>query len=125
MRPNFDAPYVFWGRAAFAAVVLFWRNSQTTDHESGGVVLQKAHAEAAFCRQRAEENRRMAEQPGDPALKQTYLDLEQRWARLAQSYEDSEQYIRFTAQLACTLDAIKIRKRPAPADAAAQSRPSL
>ena len=88
------------------------RNSKITDHESGGVVLQKAHAEAAFCHQRAEENRRMAEQAGDPALKETYLDLERRWATLALSYADSEQYIRFTAQLACTLDEIKIKEVP-------------
>jgi hypothetical protein len=67
-------------------------------------LLQKAQAEAAFCHQRAEENRRMAEQPGDPALKETYLDLERRWARLALSYEDPEQYIHLTAQLACAQD---------------------
>jgi hypothetical protein len=81
-----------------------WRNFQTTDHESGGVVLQKVQADAAFCHQRAAENRRMAEQPGDPALKENYLDLERRWARLALSYEDPEQYIQLTAQLACALD---------------------
>jgi hypothetical protein len=90
----------------------YLRNSKITDHESGGVVLQKAHAEAAFCHQRAEENRRMAEQAGDPALKEIYLDLERRWERLALSYADSEQYIRFTAQLACTLDEIKIKEMP-------------
>jgi hypothetical protein len=67
----------------------------------------KAHADVAFCYQRAEQIRRMAERLGDPALRNSYLDLEQRWVRLALSYEDSEQYIRFTAELACTLDEMK------------------
>ena len=70
-------------------------------------MLQKAHADAAFCHQRAIENRRMAEQAGDPALKEIYLDLERRWARLAQSYADPEQYIQFTAQVACALDELR------------------
>lgn len=69
-------------------------------------VLQKATAqgEAAYCYERAKQNRRMAAQPGDPALKEIYLDLEQRWSRLAMSYENSEQYIQLTAQLVCALD---------------------
>jgi hypothetical protein len=70
-------------------------------------VLRKAHAEAAFCHQRAEENRRMAEHAADPARKEIYLDLERRWARLALSYEDSEPYIQLTAQLACALDELR------------------
>ncbi len=67
------------------------RNFKITDHESGGVVLQKANAEAAFCHQRAEENRRMAEQSGDPALR-VRLKTSTRITKLSQHETDRGEF---------------------------------
>jgi hypothetical protein len=68
-----------------------------------GFVLQKTNSDAAFCYLRAEENHRMAECAGEQH-KQTYLDLEQRWLKLALSYDFSDRLNQYTANVACMID---------------------
>ena len=47
------------------------------------------------CFQHAEYCRRRAAELVDPAAKQTFLDMEQRWLDLASSYQFSERLSRF------------------------------
>ena len=61
-------------------------------------------ADAAYCYRRAEENRRMAEQATDAAYRECCLDLEQRWLKLALSYEYSDRINDFAARLVCKHD---------------------
>jgi hypothetical protein len=70
-------------------------------------MLQKAQSEAAYCQERADENRRMAEQQTRPKLRQTYLDLAERWLKLAIGCEFSDRFNQYSAHLACALDAPK------------------
>jgi hypothetical protein len=70
-------------------------------------MLDKCHEEAAYCYQRAEECRRMAERHGTPEQEETYRDLETRWMKLATSYEFSDRFNRFTANMVCILDEAK------------------
>jgi hypothetical protein len=70
-------------------------------------MLDKSHKEAAYCYQRAEECRRMAERDCTVEQKATYLDLEARWMKLAASYEFSDRFNRFTASMVCILDEAK------------------
>jgi len=75
----------------------------TTEQQRGGIMLQRTNAEVAYCYQRSEENRRMADQV-DAKHRQTYLDLEARWLKLALSYEFSDRLNQYTAHMACALD---------------------
>ena len=75
-------------------------------------MLLKSNADVAYCYQRADENRCMAERQTDAERKKTYLDLENRWVKLALSYELSDRLNQYTASLACALDAAK-KKRAA------------
>lgn len=91
-----DVPLPWW---------YYWRNSRTTrTKKRGSVMLQKSHADAAYCNVCADENRRMAEQQNSPVLRQTYLDLEARWIKLALSYENADRLNQYIAHLACALD---------------------
>jgi hypothetical protein len=70
-------------------------------------MLHRTNAEVAFYYQRADENRRMAEQQTDPELRNTCLDLEQRWRKLGLSYENPHRFIQSAVHLACALDEMK------------------
>jgi hypothetical protein len=67
-------------------------------------MLQRTDTQAAYCYQRAEENRRRAEQQVKPEYKETYLDLERRWLTLAMSYEFGDRLNQYAAHVACALD---------------------
>jgi hypothetical protein len=71
-------------------------------------MLQKANPDAAYCRERAEENRRMAQGQVDSELRKTYLNIEALWLLLAYGYERPEQLNQYTAP---TLPARSISKR--------------
>jgi len=58
---------------------------------AGCVMLQKTQEDVAYCYQRAEESRRMGARETDPARRQEYADMEQRWIKLAISYQFAEQ----------------------------------
>jgi hypothetical protein len=66
-------------------------------------MLRKTNTQAFYCYERAAENRRMADQ-GPSNFRQVYLDLEQRWRKLALSYEFSDRLNRFTAHTTCAMD---------------------
>jgi hypothetical protein len=57
----------------------------------GCVMLQKTQEDVAYCYQRAEESRRMRARETDPARQQEYSEMEQRWIKLAISYQFAEQ----------------------------------
>ena len=54
-------------------------------------MLQKTQEDVAYCYQRAEESRRMRTRETDPARQQEYAEMEQRWIKLAISYQFAEQ----------------------------------
>jgi hypothetical protein len=58
--------------------------------------MSKKSDDAAYCKQRAEEDRWLAEREPDPKLKKAYLDLRDRWTKLANCYErpDSVEALR-------------------------------
>jgi len=62
-------------------------------------MLQKLTTEIRECYRHAEECRRRARQTLDPAVKQDFLDMEQRWLSLARSYELSEKLSSFTQEM--------------------------
>lgn len=66
-----------------------------TPFEGLSQMLLKLSKKIADCYAHAAENRRRAEQAADPALRAEFLDLEQRWIRLAQSCEFVESVERF------------------------------
>ena len=59
-------------------------------------MLQKLTEEIAECYLRAEQCRSRAKHAIDPALKQDFLDMEQRWLIMARSYEFTAQLSDFT-----------------------------
>lgn len=66
-------------------------------------MLQRVSLEIAYCHERAAENRRMADSCR-PEYRQSYLDLEARWLRLALHQEFSDQLNAYVANIACRLD---------------------
>lgn len=54
-------------------------------------MVQKTREDVTYCYQRAEKSRRMSERETDPARQQEYADMEQRWIKLAISYQFAEQ----------------------------------
>ena len=50
-------------------------------------MLAPTNKDAAYCYQRAEESRRMANRTNDPTLRREYEDMEARWLGLARSYD--------------------------------------
>ena len=67
-------------------------------------MTKQPSADAAYCYRRAEENRRMAEQATDAAYRECCLDLEQRWLKLALSYEYSGRINNLATRLVCNVD---------------------
>ena len=66
-------------------------------------MLREARIDAAYCYERAAENKQMAAQAPDLELRGVYLDLETRWLALAVSYEFPDRLNQYAAHLACTL----------------------
>jgi len=54
-------------------------------------MLQKTQEDVAYCYQRAEEARRMGARETDAARQQEYAEMEQRWIKLAISYQFADQ----------------------------------
>jgi hypothetical protein len=50
-------------------------------------MLQETEESAAYCYQRAEEARRMANRTSDPTQKKEHQRLQTHWLALAESYE--------------------------------------
>jgi hypothetical protein len=50
-------------------------------------MLSRTNKDAAYCYQRAEESRRMADRTNNPILRREYEDMETRWLSLARSYD--------------------------------------
>jgi hypothetical protein len=59
-------------------------------------MLQNLNPRVRDCMLRAEECGRRSQSELDPALVRDFLDMEQRWLRLARSYQFSEQLERFS-----------------------------
>jgi hypothetical protein len=55
--------------------------------------------EIAECYFHANEARIIAKRAHDPMLKQEFLDMEQRWMRLARGYEFTEELSNFTNEV--------------------------
>jgi len=62
-------------------------------------MLQSTSKEAAVCYQRAADARRRANDATDPAIRADFLNMEQRWLSLAQSYEFTERLTRVTGEI--------------------------
>lgn len=54
-------------------------------------MLQQTREDVAYCYQRAEESRRMGSRETDPARQREYAEMEQRWIKLAISYQFAQQ----------------------------------
>jgi hypothetical protein len=50
-------------------------------------MLQKISIDAAYCYNRAEECRRLAERTSNPTTRRDFEDMETRWLSLARSYD--------------------------------------
>jgi hypothetical protein len=50
-------------------------------------MLSRTNKDAAYCYQRAEESRRIADRTGNPVLRRECEEMEIRWLGLARSYE--------------------------------------
>jgi len=61
-------------------------------------MLQNLSEEIRECLHRAEECKRLSKTALTPSAIKDYLDMEQRWLKLARSYEFSERLSSFTAQ---------------------------
>jgi hypothetical protein len=66
-------------------------------------MLQSSEHDVAYCYERAEENRRMADAQVDGGRKRIYLDLQQRWLVLALSYQLPDRLNQCVAAVACAL----------------------
>ena len=62
-------------------------------------MLQNLSEQIRECLQRAEECGQQAKLQRDPKLAGDFLDLEQRWLRLARSYQLGEQLESFTSHI--------------------------
>jgi hypothetical protein len=59
-------------------------------------MLQNLSEEIRECLRRAEECQRLSKTSLTPSAIKDYLDMEQRWLKLARSYEFAERLSRFT-----------------------------
>jgi hypothetical protein len=60
-------------------------------------MLQNLSAEVVYCLERAEDCAKRARCEINPALRRDFFDMEQRWLKLARSYEFAEQLQRFAS----------------------------
>jgi len=67
-------------------------------------MLQRTQDDVAYCYQRAEESRRMAERETDPARQQEYAEMEARWVKLAISYQFADQSSSFNSEVSRQLE---------------------
>lgn len=54
-------------------------------------MVENSKHDSEYCHRRAEANRRVAAQQTDPKAAETFTDLQNRWTRLAKSYEFTER----------------------------------
>ena len=54
-------------------------------------MLQQTNKDVALCLERAQECRRRADETSDPAVRKTYLEIEENWLLLARGYETANR----------------------------------